>query len=137
MEPVVRGQRQRDLVVNACEATCLPKLTAPDAARDRRRVDVGAVVGVPDPVEELETPLGEGPAEVVAAGDELGDTADVPGVGAQLDVTKPLGDRARLAGRRSASKGFQKPFATSARARAALPSAARPSAVSIHSSTVV
>ena len=106
MEPVVGRQRHRHLVVDAGEATCFLEMAAPDAARDRRRIDVGAVVGVRDPVEKLEAPLGEGPAEVVAAGDELGDAPDIPGMGAELDVAEALGDRTGLTGRRRAFEGI-------------------------------
>ena len=72
------GERLDDLVVRYRETASLLKPAAPDAAGDRRGVDVGAEVGVGDPVEQLEPPLGPRPAVLVFTGDERDDPAGVP-----------------------------------------------------------
>ena len=93
---MVGRERFDDLVVRGGESTRLAEAPAPDAAGDRRRVDVGTDVRVGDPVEQLEPPLGPRAAVVVLAGDERDDPAGVPGGRAELGVVEPLGDLGRL-----------------------------------------
>ena len=85
------------------------EVTEPDAAGDRRVVDVGDVVGIVDLVEQLEAPLLERPAEVGLARDPDRDPARVPRVGAQLGVAEPLREQARLA--RLVSRALRRPDA--------------------------
>jgi len=106
----MRSQRRGDLVVLDGEPPRFVEVAAPDAARDRSGVDVGPVVRVRDLVEELEAPFCEGPAELVPAGDELGDASHVPRLRAQLDVAEPLRDGARLARMAGAREGVPEPL---------------------------
>ena len=97
VDPVVGREDARDLVVAAGEAAGLVEVPEPDAARHRRVVDVGDVIGVVDLVEQLEAPLFHGPAEVVLAAHPERDRAGIPGVRAEVRIAEPLRERARLA----------------------------------------